>query len=487
LTAAAQRRPAPALRPKQAERGQLDASPALFTVLAAINAAGYDDGLNSPSTHPLRKAVRAEIARRKPPVVEKIRDFMREHRQEDANWELRLYISYGLLVSDPPEFEFRLPEYQLPPDVAAMKGLGPLLKRFYEEAGIEELWQGSQPAFDEAIAKYHEPATKAALEVSAYLRSPTSGSHYGQRFHIVVDLLGAPNQIHMRTFLNDYFLVLTASEEPKFYEIRQAYLHYMLDQLVTNNQEKLEASRGLIDYAQGHPYLADHYKDDFLLLATRSLIRAIEARLAPAANRQAMVDQAMSEGFVMTAHFAEQLPLYEKQEQSMRFYFPELIQSIDLRKEANRLEKLDFSTAKKPQGKVRAAGPAPELEPEQKRLEEAEQLYAKQDLEGARRGFLGVVQESVDRSMKGRGYYGLARIALRSRDPELAEKLLEQALEMEPPAVEKSWCLVYLGRLAEAAGEKDRAAERYRAALAVEGGSATARQAAEKGLQGTVK
>jgi hypothetical protein len=41
-----------------AETGQLDASPSLFTVMAAINAAGYDADLASPNNHPLRMQIR---------------------------------------------------------------------------------------------------------------------------------------------------------------------------------------------------------------------------------------------------------------------------------------------------------------------------------------------------------------------------------------------------------------------------------------------
>jgi hypothetical protein len=47
----------------------------------------------------------------------------------------------------------------------------------------------------------------------------------------------------------------------------------------------------------------------------------------------------------------------------------------------------------------------------------------------------------------------------------------------------KAWAHVYLGRLADAAGERQEALRHYQAALAVEGGSAAARAAAEKGLQ----
>ena len=374
--------------------GQLDASPALFTVLAAINAAGYDAGMDSPSNHWLRKAVRDEIAKRNPKVVAEIRDFMRQHRQEDANWELRQYISFGLLVEGPPNFEFRLRDQLLPPDVAAMSGLIPLLIRFHKEAGIDELWQKSQPAFDEAIGKYHQGATRAITDVSGYLRVPLGVGYMGRRFQVFVDLLGAPNQIHLRSFLDDYFLVLTHSPEPQFDQIRTAYLHFLLDPLATKYAEAIEKNRGLTDYAQGAPFLADHYKDDFLLLSTKCLVLAIEARLAPGgvAAREALVREAMSQGYVMTAHFYEQLPLYEKQEQAMRLYFPDLIKSIDLRREAQRLERLEFSRTA-PVRKVKAPPPPPPptLSASEKALEDAEVRYRENDFDKARELFARVV------------------------------------------------------------------------------------------------
>ncbi|MBK5294362.1 MAG: tetratricopeptide repeat protein [Acidobacteriia bacterium] len=475
-------------QPAKQERGQLDASPALFTVLAAINAAGYDDGLDSPSAHPLRKAIRAEIARRKLPVVDKIREFMGEHRQENALWELRQYISFALLVEDPPNFAFRIKEHQLPPDIAALKDLIPLLTAFYKEAGVEELWQRSQPAFEEVIAKYQQPATRAVQQVAGYLRSPPTGIYPGQRFQIFLDLLGAPNQIHPRTFLNEYYIVVTPAPEPQYNDMRQAYLHFMLDQLVTNHQDKLLPKSALLDYALGAPYLASHFKEDFLLLATRSLIRAIEARLAPSAQRQAMLDQAMGEGFILTAYFGEQLPLYEKQEQSMRLYYPELIKGIDLKKEELRLEKLEFSKARP----ERKAPPAPKkAEPElsavEKTLAEAEDLYTRRDLIAAREAYLKAVSLTAEKPVHAKAYYGLARIATLNRDPELAVKLFEKTMELNPEPAEKSWSLYYLGRLAHAAGDEPQAARRFREALAVEGSSRQLKQAAEKSLQETVK
>ena len=55
-----------------AEPGQLDASPGLFTVLAAVNAAGYDAELSSPNNHPLRAQVRQALAASNSPVIKEL-------------------------------------------------------------------------------------------------------------------------------------------------------------------------------------------------------------------------------------------------------------------------------------------------------------------------------------------------------------------------------------------------------------------------------
>ena len=47
----------------------------------------------------------------------------------------------------------------------------------------------------------------------------------------------------------------------------------------------------------------------------------------------------------------------------------------------------------------------------------------------------------------------------------------------------RAWVEVYLGRLSDAAGERAEAVKHYQGALAVEGGSAGAKEAAQKGMQ----
>ena len=65
---------------------------------------------------------------------------------------------------------------------------------------------------------------------------------------------------------------------------------------------------------------------------------------------------------------------------------------------------------------------------------------------------------------------------------ELAQQLFEKALETSPEAFERAWASVFLARLSRAAGEMAEARKHYQSALAVEGASDAAKQAAEKEL-----
>ena len=229
--------------------------------------------------------------------------------------------------------------------------------------------------------------------------------------------------------------------------------------------------KGVAELAQAAPALDDAYKNDFMLLATECVIKAVESRLARGAqNRQALVNQAVSQGFVLTAALADGLAAYEKQPESLRIYFPDLLGQIDLEHEDKRLQKVEFAKeATVHKAKAAPPPPAPVLSPSAKTLAEAEDLYASRNLTAAQESYRNVLQQPAENPVHARAYYGLARIAALDHDPELAEKLFQKTLEMSPDDDTKSWAYLYLGRLSDAAGEREQAEKHYRAALAVRG------------------
>jgi tetratricopeptide (TPR) repeat protein len=473
----------PVLRAQpQSQPNQLDANLTLFTVLSAINAAGYDAEVDSPSNHPLRKAVREAVRARKPASLERLKSLFEARRAWNWNAELSQYISYALSVEGPPDFKPRFPPNRMPPDTIALEGLSAVLAEFYREAGIEDLWRQSQGAFDQEIERYHAPVSKAIFDANMYLRNPTSGMA-GRRFQVIVDLMGAPNQVHTRSFADDYFVVVTHGPRVRVEEIRHAYLHYLLDPLAIRYQQNLNPKRALGDLAHGSPLLNEAYKNDFVLLAGMSLVKAVEARIDRSLGVK-HVDQAMREGFILAASFYEALAAYEKQEQSLRLYVPAMFDSIDVRREDARIAQVEFVSKEQQRAVKPKPAAAPPLSGMEKALEEAEALYEKRDLERARAAYQEVLREIPVPGAHAKAWFGLARIAALEKQPERALEFFEKTIESGAEPFERSWAHVYLARLALATTDPDPdvARRHYQAALAVEGASDGARKAAQTEL-----
>ena len=460
-------------------QNQLDGNEALFTVLAAINAAGYDDQIDAASTHVFRHALRTNLAARNLDSVFELKRFYRDHKLQNSNAELNRYISYALLINGPPDFEYRDPDMVRPPDATSIEGLSPLLAAFYKEANLAGAWQQAQPFYDQIIEQYHEPVARAVLQANAYARSTTSG-YLGRRFQIFIDLLGAPNQVQSRSFGDEYFIVVTPSVEPQIDGVRHAYLHYLVDPLGLKFSEDINKKHALGDYAQGAGALDEHYKTDFVDLATESLIKAIESRLD---RKPATAEQAMKEGFVLAPALAEQLAIYEKQEVALRLYFPNLFAGLDFKREEQRMANVEFAASRSTRT-VRAAQPVkpPELTGAAKTLADAEQSFTNRDLDRAKQIYTRVLEETTEQSLHAKAYYGLARVAVLQRDPETGDRLFRKVLELQPDAETKAWSWLYLARLADSQGDRDQAVENYKAALAVPEAPESVRQAALKGV-----
>ena len=65
------------------DQNQLDGNEALFTVLAAINMAGYDDQIDAASTHPFRHQLRTELGTRSLDSIFELKRFFRDHKIAD--------------------------------------------------------------------------------------------------------------------------------------------------------------------------------------------------------------------------------------------------------------------------------------------------------------------------------------------------------------------------------------------------------------------
>jgi tetratricopeptide (TPR) repeat protein len=188
---------------------------------------------------------------------------------------------------------------------------------------------------------------------------------------------------------------------------------------------------------------------------------------------------------VLTPAFAEILAnIYEKQEVVMRLCFPDLIARLDPRQEQKRFANFQFASEATGRTIHVSGEKLPTISEAELTLDKAEWSYEKRDLGFAKDLYLKVLTETTVKTLHAKAYYGLARIAILQKDPEVGDRLFRKVLELEPDAYTKSWSLLYLARLAESQPEgREEALNFYKAALAVEGAPDSVRKAAEKGLK----
>src|SRR6185437_8095222 len=87
----------------------------MFSVLAAINDAGYDAGIDSPLNErfKVRTQIREELAKRNIPCLAELKDFYKTHKKASEASDLRQYLSFALIAGGAPDFE--LPKGEVPP------------------------------------------------------------------------------------------------------------------------------------------------------------------------------------------------------------------------------------------------------------------------------------------------------------------------------------------------------------------------------------
>jgi TolA-binding protein len=465
-----------------ADNLQLDANENLFYVLAAMNAAGYDEGVKLPDNSPLRAQLREYFSKQDIPVLADLKQFYRRHMARPGPYagvqDLSQYISWALSIAGPPDFGWRTRDVEVPPDALGLTGLTPLMIDFYNQAKLGALWRQCRPVYERELERYHTPILTMTNKVDGYLRVPSAG-YLGRRFSVYIDLLAAPEQVQTRNYGDDAFVIVTSSKDPRMYDIRHAYLHFEIDPIMIKYGMDLAQKRSLMDLVQLSP-LEQNYKDDFVLLANESLIKAVECRLD---KNNGCADQAMRQGYVLTQYFFEQMPTFEQQQQGMRFYAEDMINAIDLKRESERISaiKFDQSALQRKAKQVQVAGP--ELSASAKTLEQAEDLYKAKSLDKAKDSFLKALEQKGSPEEHAQAWYGLARIATLQNQPDAAVKLFQKTIESSPDGFTKAWSLFYLGRLAVAAGESEKAAQFYRDAIAVPGASDMAVDAARKESQ----
>ena len=448
----------------------------LFTVLTAMNAAGYDTGLSFEPPSSPRLEARAWCSERHIEVLPALQKFYSVHAYADPASNLGQFVSLALMMGSPPNFKLTVADTDLPPDAQSIKELVPLLQRFYREADLQQLWTRLQPAYDAAVVALSDPMRRAIAASDAYLRF-ASGAYLGRTYSISVSLLGAPDEVQARIYGASYYVVITRSARSRIADLRHQYLHFVLDPLALKYALEVHQKAPLAALARPAPALGADFKEDFSLLLTECLIRAVELRLDKPANVADQISQMTKDGLILVPYFYEALGDYVKQDASMNVYYRQLVLGIVPQKERQRLAKVQFSpVAALPE---LVSHPAAPPTAEQAQLDAGDNLIFDAKYADAKVVFENVL---VTDPTSERALFGLAVVASNTRKPDTAEEYFKKTLAVARSLRIASWSHIYLGRLYDLEGNRKEALAQYQAATLTAGAFPDALRAVQNGL-----
>jgi tetratricopeptide (TPR) repeat protein len=140
------------------------------------------------------------------------------------------------------------------------------------------------------------------------------------------------------------------------------------------------------------------------------------------------------------------------------------------------MAKIKFAPAPKPA--ANASGPPESAE--DRLIDQGDNLVYQGNYKEARDVFESVLTKDP---ASPRALYGAAVVASNTRKPDLAEEYFKKTLEVARDLRLVTWSHVYLGRLYDLKGEREKALEQYRAASVTAGAYPDAWRAVQDGLR----
>lgn len=512
---AVQREKAPSLVDPAGPTISMVSSEPVFLMAAALNACGYDEGLDESA--PVRKRVRDEMnqALAKSEDARNKRDsiclYIAQHRMTGSEKDVSQYISLALYLTPPPELETSAELAEMPPDSTQVVEIVPLLRDFAAAVDLHGIWLAVHRIYDQEADEVHDPLSQMIVSTNIYLKMPAT-TYDGRRFVVVIEPLLSPHTVNARIYGTDYVVVVSPSSSGiRMDDVRHTYLHYVIEPLLYARANAVDRMQPILKEVREAP-LDFVFRSDTVPLVIESLIKAIEARTMdtgipvykapPDLERQdfprvmrerqiyqqkvdavriAAVRHDMTQGFVLTQYFYEQLIQFEKDPAGLRDTIGEMVYSMDVDQQVHRARAIEFD--KEADGDVLQRSKPRKLTG----LDLAEARLAAGDVAGAStlaRHALAETGDTLQTTADGaRADFILARAAIITGHPEQAIDGFQKTLVSSKEPRLLAWSHIYLGRMLDLDCKRDQALSEYKEALAVRDGQQDTRLAAERGVK----
>jgi tetratricopeptide (TPR) repeat protein len=460
----------------------------VFTVMAAINVAGFDLDAGDLMHNPVRKLVRERLAGVGQDLREHLHDFYDSHNteREDAMKQGK-YVSFALLLKGPPQFALSAKPAELPLEVQPLAGFEPLLEELWKQGELGALWEQVRPEYVREIEAYRPLLRDMVTKILRHMRTEARIA-LDRQVVFIPDLLNGYGVVNARNIENNYVVLVgpSRSSERPMRSLRHEYLHFLIDPLIAKYFGYLPAAEPYSKKIHEQPRVQERYERDFTLMVIESLIQMVELRIDHEPREriaEKMVD-AYEQGLVLAPYFEENLETFEKRQDALQEFFPTLMQGIDWEVESKRDAavaqlKKEIAARTKQESGTRTAEPGqqPGI---RNLLSQANQLLASKDFEKA-----ATLLEEVLRidALNASALFGMAQIAAQAQDFERALALYEKAAENAGADVWiAGWSWLRRGNIYQFLGDAERAKAEWSKVLKLQGNLRGAAEAAKKAL-----
>jgi len=308
----------------------------VFTIFAFLNGpAGWSEEYGkgfSPQREQLRADMQKQMATLDPKAVQRWSDFYQKHKQIPFR-----YLYYTLTLGAPPQFNYITPvaEMKYPEIVASLDGFNRVLSEFYQQAGIQKLYEETYREVMMAEVRQYDQAriVSQVAFVYGYLRLDRPKF---ETFDIVI--VPAPFDSYWDACALNYTkrLYIVEGLESNDYGLNtHEYLHMLMDSLIPGDlagqKSKLNA---IFEANRKAPYVKTY--QDVHTYVEENLVRALDHRMSsqldPAnqANEEGTLYKEVANGLVLEEHFYQALGQFEQNPgQSAQDFFIEMLKTVD--------------------------------------------------------------------------------------------------------------------------------------------------------------
>lgn len=487
----------------------------VFLMAAALNACGYDEGL--AESDPVRARVRSEMsdAFARSEEARNIRDklclYIAQHRMTGTEHDIAQYISLALYLSPPPALETSVGIDEMPPDSTQVVEILPLLRQFVQAVDLHGIWLTVHHTYDQETDQVHDALYKTITSANLYLKMPFE-SYTGSRFTVVIEPMLSPAMVNARIYGTDYVVVVSPSHgQVPLNDVRHTYLHYLIEPLLYSRVNAIDREQPILKEIRDAP-LDFRFRSNTVALTVECLIKAIEARTMDTgipdyqiprgversdlpryereqqiveqkqeAVRQVAVHHDMTQGFVLTQYFYNQLIQFEKDPASLRDTIGEMVYSMDIDQQVHRAREIQFD--QQADGELLQRSQPRKLDG----LDLAEAKLSNGDVAGASAIAEKVLAEKSNSAQSvadaARAHFILARAAIMTGHPEEAISHFQATISSSQVSRQIAWSHIYLGRMLDLDCKRDEAVAEYKLAFAHRDGQEDTRVAAEQGLK----